>query len=102
MRYDIWCRSFGRSLVLGLVAATGLGAVLQASTHLLAVLKIAGGDYLLWLAYGSAFSAIRVASEKPVLNDTAQSAEKRFVHKEIHTQPVQSKGSRSPDGSAVS
>lgn len=43
----------------GLVAATGLGAVLQTTTHLLAALKIAGGLYLLWLAYGSARSARR-------------------------------------------
>nr|WP_299410851.1 LysE family translocator [uncultured Roseobacter sp.] len=55
----------------GLIAATGLGAVLQASTHLLAVLKIAGGDYLLWLAYGSAFSAIRTTSGKTAFNETA-------------------------------
>lgn len=43
----------------GLVAATGLGAVLQSTTHLLAALKLAGGLYLLWLAYGSARSAMR-------------------------------------------
>lgn len=42
----------------GLVAATGLGAVLQTTSHLLAALKIAGGLYLLWLAYGSARSAM--------------------------------------------
>ncbi len=55
--------TFGVGLALGLafwglVAATGLGAVLQASTHLLMALKIAGGLYLIWLAYGSARSAI--------------------------------------------
>jgi threonine/homoserine/homoserine lactone efflux protein len=43
----------------GLVAATGLGAVLQTTTHLLAALKVAGGLYLLWLAYSSACSAGR-------------------------------------------
>jgi len=53
---------FGAGLALGLsfwglVAATGLGAVLQASTHLLVALKLAGGLYLLWLAYASARSA---------------------------------------------
>ena len=41
----------------GLVAATGLGAVLQASSHALTVLKVLGGAYLIWLAYGSAKSA---------------------------------------------
>lgn len=49
----------------GLVAATGLGAVLQASTHLLIALKVAGGAYLLWLAYGSARNAMRVAPPRP-------------------------------------
>ncbi|GAB5508015.1 MAG: LysE family translocator [Rhizobiaceae bacterium] len=43
----------------GIVAATGLGAVLQASAQWLMALKIAGGVYLLWLAYGSARSALR-------------------------------------------
>lgn len=43
----------------GLVAATGLGAVLQTTTHLLAALKVAGGLYLLWLAFGSARAALR-------------------------------------------
>lgn len=55
---------FGAGLGLGLafwgaVAATGLGAVLQTTTQLLIALKIAGGLYLLWLAYGSARSAMR-------------------------------------------
>jgi threonine/homoserine/homoserine lactone efflux protein len=54
---------FGAGLAAGLsfwgaVAATGLGAVLQASTSLLMALKIAGGLYLLWLAYGAARSAM--------------------------------------------
>lgn len=46
----------------GIVAATGLGAILQASTHFLMALKIAGGLYLLWLAYGSACAATRAAT----------------------------------------
>ncbi|MGI9523581.1 MAG: LysE family translocator [Hyphomicrobiaceae bacterium] len=41
----------------GLIAATGLGAVLQASSSALSVLKFLGGIYLLWLAYGAAQSA---------------------------------------------
>ena len=54
---------FGSGLAIGLafwglVAATGLGAVLEASTALLIALKFAGGTYLLWLAYGAARSAI--------------------------------------------
>lgn len=56
--------TFGAGLGLGLafwgiVAATGLGAVLQTTTHLLAAFKVAGGLYLLWLALGSARSAMR-------------------------------------------
>lgn len=59
---------FGFGLALGLafwgvIAATGLGALLQGSVHVLTALKLCGGLYLLWLAYGSARSAMR--------NDTA-------------------------------
>lgn len=41
----------------GLLAATGLGAMLQASSHVLMALKVLGGAYLLWLACSSARSA---------------------------------------------
>ena len=41
----------------GLVAATGLGALLQASSFALSILKLLGGAYLLWLAFNSARSA---------------------------------------------
>lgn len=44
----------------GLVAAAGLGALLQASTTALSVLKLLGGAYLLWLAVNAARSAARV------------------------------------------
>lgn len=49
---------FGFGLALGLafwgvLAALGMGAVLQASERGLFVLKLAGGTYLLWLAYAS-------------------------------------------------
>ena len=54
---------FGAGLALGLafwglVAATGLGAILQASSYALSVLKLVGGAYLLWLAWMSARSAM--------------------------------------------
>lgn len=54
---------FGAGLALGLffwgiVAATGLGAILQTTTQLLVVLKVGGGLYLLWLAYTSARAAM--------------------------------------------
>ena len=48
--------------VWGVLAATGLGAVLQTSATVLAGLKVLGGLYLLWLAYGSARSAARPTS----------------------------------------
>lgn len=55
---------FGAGLALGLafwglVAATGLGAMLEASASFLLGLKLAGGLYLLWLALQSARSALR-------------------------------------------
>ena len=49
--------SFGLAF-WGLVAATGMGALLQSTTTALTVLKIFGGLYLLWLAWSSARSAL--------------------------------------------
>ncbi|MEL6103975.1 MAG: LysE family translocator [Pseudomonadota bacterium] len=43
----------------GLLAATGVGAVLQTSAQALFVLKLLGAAYLLWLAFQSARSAVR-------------------------------------------
>lgn len=42
----------------GLIAATGMGALLQSSLYLLAALKVLGGLYLLWLAVLSARSSL--------------------------------------------
>ena len=53
---------FGLSLALvfwGVLAATGMGAVLQTSATALIALKIFGGAYLLWLAWQSGRSAVR-------------------------------------------
>ncbi|MEM1300858.1 MAG: LysE family translocator [Pseudomonadota bacterium] len=50
--------------VWGLVAATGLGAVLQGAVYVLSALKVLGGLYLLWLAWSSARGAMQ---EQPVL-----------------------------------
>jgi len=55
---------FGLGLSVGLafwgvVAATGMGAVLQGTNFLLTALKVAGGLYLLWLAVQSARSACK-------------------------------------------
>lgn len=54
---------FGLGLSMGLafwgmIAATGMGAVLQASTNALIILKVLGGLYLLWLAVQSARTAL--------------------------------------------
>ena len=51
----------------GLVAATGMGAVLQSSLHLLMILKVLGGLYLLWLAFLSARSAWQSGTESGVV-----------------------------------
>ena len=54
----------------GLVAATGMGAILQASSVTLVALKILGGAYLLRLAYLSARSARRKKTQiSPVMSD---------------------------------
>lgn len=60
----------------GLIAATGMGAVLQGSLYLLMALKIAGGLYLLWLAFQSARSAWSATPEK-----TITKADKRWFMK---------------------
>lgn len=50
--------SFGLAF-WGLIAATGMGAVLQGSAHLLVALKVFGGLYLLWLAFNSGRAALK-------------------------------------------
>lgn len=77
---------FGAGLAFGLafwgvIAATGIGAILEASTHLLIALKVAGGLYLLWLAYGSARTAMRVAPEKLGQDTRVRPSEKRLFAK---------------------
>ncbi|WP_421868225.1 LysE family translocator [Motiliproteus sp.] len=51
----------------GLIAASGMGAILQSSIYLLSALKVVGGLYLLWLAYLSARSAWTQAPGGPVV-----------------------------------
>ncbi len=58
----------------GVIAATGLGAVLQGSAIALTVLKLCGGLYLIWLAYKSMKSATGPA---PV-QDVATGADRWF------------------------
>lgn len=58
--------SFGLAF-WGLVAATGMGAVLQSSATALTVLKLFGGLYLLWLAIQSGRSAMRPSNDVVVL-----------------------------------
>lgn len=52
--------------IWGLVAATGLGAILQTSEYSLLLLKFFGGSYLLWLAFQTAVSSSK--SIRPVEN----------------------------------
>ena len=47
----------------GVIAASGMGVVLQSSVYFLSFLKVLGGLYLLWLAVLSARSAWRPVSE---------------------------------------
>jgi len=75
--------NFGAGLALGLsfwgvVAATGLGAALQASSQFLVALKVGGGLYLIWLAFGSGRSAIFTSSEKPKFDSPTSEREKAF------------------------
>ncbi len=51
----------------GLIAASGMGAVLQSSFYLLMIMKVFGGLYLLWLAFLSARSACRTDPELTVV-----------------------------------
>ena len=55
--------------IWGLVAATGLGAILQTSAYALSVLKIFGGLYLLWLALNTARSATRAMEDRIVITE---------------------------------
>ncbi len=69
---------FGLGLSIGLafwgvIAATGLGVVLQASELVLLALKVLGGGYLLWLAYQSAKSAA-----KPIEKNAKPQSEGRW------------------------
>lgn len=52
----------------GLVAASGMGAILQSSLYVLMVLKVLGGVYLLWLAFLSGKSAWQKTSSDMQLN----------------------------------
>ncbi|MEM8852564.1 MAG: LysE family translocator [Pseudomonadota bacterium] len=61
---------FGAGLSVGLafwgiVAATGMGTVLQASETALIILKILGGLYLLWLAVQSGRAAVKPTAAAP-------------------------------------
>ncbi len=61
---------FGAGLSVGLafwgvIAASGLGAVLQGSAQVLFVLKILGGLYLLWLAFQSGRAALKPGEAMP-------------------------------------
>lgn len=63
----------------GVIAASGMGAVLQSSVYLLMLLKVFGGLYLLWLAYLSGKSAFNPQLED--INDPSNisTARKWFI-----------------------
>ncbi len=50
----------------GLIAASGMGVVLQGSVYVLSILKILGGLYLIWLAFLAARSAWRPDTEEAI------------------------------------
>ncbi len=51
-------------LFWGIIAASGMGAILQSSVYLLMALKVFGGMYLLWLAFLSGKSALNPSDSK--------------------------------------
>lgn len=51
----------------GIIAATGMGAILQASMYLLVLLKFLGGLYLLWLAFISFKSSLQSDTKATVI-----------------------------------
>lgn len=63
----------------GVIAASGMGAVLQSSVYLLMLLKVFGGLYLLWLVYLSGKSAFNPQVED--INDPSNisTARKWFI-----------------------
>ena len=61
--------------IWGMVAATGLGAVLERSAQGLVVLKFLGGGYLLWLALQSARSAVADDPKRGEVLDVSRRAE---------------------------
>ena len=57
----------------GIIAASGMGAILQSSIYLLMALKIFGGVYLIRLAYLSGKEAIKPGSNTIALSDKSVS-----------------------------
>ena len=56
----------------GLIAVTGISTLLVRYAHALLFLKIAGGLYLLWLAWKAARSAVRDAPASEVIRPAAE------------------------------
>ncbi|MFS2180303.1 LysE family translocator [Rhizobium pisi] len=56
----------------GLIAVTGISTLLVRYAHALLFLKIAGGLYLLWLAWKAARSAVRDAPSSEVIRPAAE------------------------------
>lgn len=63
----------------GVIAASGMGAILQSSIYLLMTLKIFGGLYLLRLAYLSAKTAMNPEENKLAMSDKSISGKSLFM-----------------------
>ena len=69
--------------VWGLVAASGLGALLQASPPLLVAMKVGGGLYLLWLAFLAGRSAAQPHPATPSGDDRAPVERGRWFRRSL-------------------
>ncbi|WOD07823.1 LysE family translocator [Marinomonas sp. GJ51-6] len=63
----------------GIIAASGMGAILQSSVYVLMVLKVFGGLYLLRLAYVSAKASFSSEQDTFEPNDSASTGSAWFV-----------------------
>jgi len=66
-------------LFWGIVAASGMGAVLQSSTYLLMLLKVCGGIYLIRLAYLSGKEALKPQSNNVEAGEEVVSGKSWFI-----------------------
>jgi threonine efflux protein len=63
----------------GVIAASGLGVVLQQSLYLMMVLKVLGGLYLIWLAFLAGRAALGPRADLPTINPDSTSYWDLFI-----------------------